>query len=148
MPGIGSVRLLVRWAAVWVLIILAETVNGTIREIFLTPAFGVGRARAVSFVSALVFISLITYLSFNYLGADTAFQRVSVGLFWAVLTFAFEAGLTAFVFGFASDRFANDYDPRRGGLMLFGLAFMALVPTAAFVLRRARSQALSAATRQ
>lgn len=141
MPDIGSGGLISRWAAVWVLIILAETVNGTIREIFLTPAFGSSRARAVSFVSALVLISLITYFSTNYLRADTAFRRVSVGLFWAVLTFAFEAGLTALFFGLASDRFANDYDPRRGGLMLFGLAFMALVPTAAFVLRRARSQA-------
>jgi hypothetical protein len=51
-------------------------------------------------------------------------------MLWAVLTFAFEAAV-AWTMGLSLAAFLADYDPRRGGLMLFGLLVLLFAPVLA-----------------
>ena len=50
-----------RATLVWMLLILAETLNGTVREIFIAPVLGDLRARQVGIPIACVLIFLIAW---------------------------------------------------------------------------------------
>lgn len=132
----GPAGPLLRSTVIWLAIIVSESVNGTIRELFITPELGDLRARRVGFAIGLVLISLITLFSIKWIRARSYLQTMIVGLVWAFLTFCFEMSLGRYVAGFSWDRIAQDYDVTRGGLMFFGLAYLALAPTIAYRIRR------------
>lgn len=50
-----------------------------------------------------------------------------LGLFWLALTLTFEIGLGRAT-GMAWDRLASDFDPRRGGLLGFGMLVILVTP--------------------
>lgn len=127
---------LLRGTVVWLAIIVGESVNGTVRELFITPRLGDFRARRVGFAIALVLISLITFFSIKWIRARSYPQTMIIGLVWVILMFCFEVSLGRFAAGFSWDRIAQDYDVTRGGLMFFGLAYLALAPTIAYRIRR------------
>ena len=53
-----------------------------------------------------------------------------------MLTVLFEIGVGRYALGLSWDRIAEDYDLTRGGLLGFGLLFMAATPTLAMMLWR------------
>lgn len=119
-----------RGLAVWALMMLGESLNGIVRESAVVPALGPERARVVGFAVGCAVILGVATLCSDWLNARSAGARRLVGGFWAALTLGFEAALT-FARGLGWDRFAADYDPRRGGLMLFGMALLLAAPTLA-----------------
>jgi len=128
------VKLAQRAILVWMLIILAETVHGTIREIFIAPHLGDLRARQLGVLVACGLIFGVTWFTVRWMGARTRGAQFAVGLAWVVLTIIFEFALGR-ALGASWDRIFSDYNPARGGLMLFGLAFMAVTPMLAARLR-------------
>ncbi len=125
-----------RSITVWVLIIIAESIHGTLRELLLTPRLGDALARRVSIVTGMAIILTITLLTVRWIGAVRPGQLLAIGVVWSALTIAFEALLGVLVFGFTSDRLLAEYDVRRGGLMGFGILFMTFVPLLAAIMRR------------
>ncbi len=117
------------------LIILAETVHGMAREIFIAPATRrsagtpARRARRQS-----CSILLIAWLTARWLGARTARAQLIVGAFWVALTLLFEI-LLGRAIGASWDRILSDYNPARGGFMIAGLAVMFFAPLLAMKLR-------------
>ena len=128
---------LLRGLAVLLAIIAGESVNGTIRELLITPSLGDLAARRVSFVTALLMISVITIFTIRWIRAAGYRQTMLVGLLWVIL----EVALGRFVTGASWDRIVQDYDITRGGLMLFGSIYLLLVPSIAFCIRRRSWQA-------
>lgn len=63
---------LVRGFLVWLLIMFAESVHGTLRQLFLAPAVGDFTARRISFFTGMLLIFLITYLLVRGIGAPTS----------------------------------------------------------------------------
>lgn len=124
---------------VWLAIILAETLNGIVRELFITPRLGDGTARRISFGIALLLILAIAYRSAPMFSALTNAERVLVGLAWAVLTFCFEVFLIGSITGISTERIIADYDPRQGGLMAFGLLYLIASPTLGYLLTRQKA---------
>jgi hypothetical protein len=124
-----------RATLVWMLIILAETVHGTAREIFIAPVLGDLRARQLGIPVACVIVFVIAWASARWMGAATRQVQLLVGAYWAVLTLTFEI-LLGRAIGLAWPRIFSDYDPTRGGFMLLGLAFMVFAPMLAATLRR------------
>ena len=123
-------RRLVRWphgAALWCLIAAAESVNGSLRELWLKPWLGPTLAKQAGFASATVLVLAIAWLFAPWLGATSTRAQLQVGALWVVLTFAFE-GLLAISLGLSLDGFLADYDPTRGGLMSFGLLVLLFAP--------------------
>jgi hypothetical protein len=74
-----------------------------------------------------VLIFVIAWLTARWMGASSKRQQFRVGAYWVVLTLAFELSLGR-ALGMSWSHIFADYNPLRGGYMLFGLAFMFLTP--------------------
>lgn len=120
-----------RALAAWIVIIAAESVHGTIRELFISPAVGDLLARQISFFTGLIIIFCIALLLIRWIGARALRDLLLIGLLWSVLTFCFEIWIGILVFGLTWDQILKDYDLFSGRLMTLGLIAMLLMPLAA-----------------
>lgn len=120
--------LVLRALAVWAVLIVAESIHGTVRELWLKPALGDWRARQVCVFTGTVIILGIAYRFSHWIQADTPRARWLVGLMWVALTIAFEVVLGRLVLGYPWERLFEDYDITRGGLLAFGMLVLLLSP--------------------
>jgi hypothetical protein len=120
------------------LIILAETLHGIARGIFLAPVLGDLRARQWGVPVGCVIVLAVALLTTRWIGAGTRAAQLRVGIFWVALTLLFEVILGR-ALGLHWERILSDYNPARGGFMVFGLAFMLVAPLLAAILRNRRS---------
>jgi hypothetical protein len=111
----------------WLLIALAETINGIIRELFITPVIGQRSAHQLGFFIAITLILFIAWLTAPWIKAETFKTQLVVGILWLILMLVFEFGL-GFFLGFSWEYLLADYNLARGGLMSFGLVIMLLAP--------------------
>jgi len=116
-----------RALAVWLVIILAESIHGTLRQLFLAPVIGDFRARQVAVFTGALLICVITWLFGRWLRAPTRRSLVGVGMMWVALTVVFEISLGR-ALGYDWSRLLADYDLPHGGLMGLGLLAMLLAP--------------------
>jgi hypothetical protein len=112
---------------VWLVFILAESLNGTARILWLVPALGDEVAHRVSFAIGSIIILSIATVFVPWLRASPR-QGLGIGLLWASLTLAFEVGLGRWVLAYSWAQIWADYDLTHGALMPFGLVLMALSP--------------------
>lgn len=126
---------LIRAFLVWLVIMSAESIHGTLRQFFLAPFIGDLPARRIAIFTGMLLIFLIAYFFIRWIGAQTTKSFLFAGLLWSLLTLAFEFGIGLFVLGYTRERMFEDYDISRGGLMGFGLAFMLITPYLAARLR-------------
>ena len=61
------------------LIMFAESVHGTLRQLFLAPAVGDFTARRISFFTGMLLIFVITYLLLRWIGAPTSGSLLVIG---------------------------------------------------------------------
>ena len=116
-----------RASLVWMLMMLAETGHGVVREVFIAPVIGGLRARQLGVLIGCVLIFVIAWLTARWMGASSSRQQFRVGAYWVILTLIFELSLGR-ALGMSWSHILADYNPLRGGYMLFGLAFMFLTP--------------------
>lgn len=131
--------MLVRAIAVWLVIIAAESVSGTIRRLWLIPILGEARAGQIGFVVGAIIIIAIAWLFVRWMRAESTTALLLIGLLWAALTFLFEILLGRLVLDYSWVRIAADYDITQGGLMAIGLMVLLLAPWIAAILRRTGS---------
>ena len=124
-----------RASLTWMLIMLAETLHGMARAIFIAPALGDLRARQLGVWVGCALIFAIAWLTARWLGARSRRTQLQVGAFWLVLTLAFEFALGR-ALGASWERILEDYNPARGGFMILGMAFLFLAPMLAAKWRR------------
>ncbi len=122
---------------VWLVIIVAESVHGTLRTLYLAPVIGDFPARRVGVFIGTAIIFVIALAFTRWIGARTKAQLLGIGLLWVVLTVTFEFALGRGVLHYDWSRMLSDYDLSRGGLMVFGLLAMSFTPLLA---ARIRSQ--------
>ena len=125
---------LYRVIVVWALIMLAESGHGAIREVFIAPVIGDLAARQLGVFIGCGIIFAIAWLTARWMGARTRRAQWQAGALWVVLTLAFEIVLGRML-GLSWVRILSDYNFARGGLMIFGLAFMLAAPRLAWALR-------------
>jgi hypothetical protein len=130
-----------RGIAVWVLIIVVESVHGTLRQLFLAPVLGDFQARRVAVFTGIALVFLVAVLTVRWLAARGSVELLKVGALWVALTIAFEVMLGRIVLRYDWSRILEDYDLSRGGLMGLGLFAMLFTP---LVAARARSQRVAA----
>jgi hypothetical protein len=127
--------LLLKSIVVWLIFILAESLNGMMRILWLIPAWGDVLAHQISFVIGTLLILAIAILFVPWLQIRRLFPLLTVGILWALLTLAFEIALGYMIFGYSWEQIMADYNLRQGGLMPFGLAWLALSPAIAARIR-------------
>jgi hypothetical protein len=122
---------------VWLGLMVAETIHGTARTLWLAPHMGDLPSRQVSFFTGVILILAIATLFIRWLHASNA-QLLGIGILWAVLTLAFETGLGRLM-GYSWERILEDYNLLRGGLMSLGLVLLVFSPLIAARLRSVAS---------
>jgi hypothetical protein len=119
-----------RALAAWLLIVAAETLHGTLRQLFIAPLIGdlPARQAGVAVGSGIIFV--IAWACIRWIGARTLADQLKVGAAWVVLIVAFEITL-GILLGYTTERLLADYNPAAGGFMGFGLLFMLFAPALA-----------------
>lgn len=125
---------MLRGLAVWFLIVIAESVHGTLREIFLAPRVGAELSGRIGWPVALVIVFVIALILAKWVGLRQSAGLLRLGLVWAALTFVFEIGV-GFARGFDGARIMTEINPFAEGLMLYSLLAMVFAPLAAARLR-------------
>ena len=123
-----------RTIAVWILIAVAESIHGVIRQLFIAPIIGELPARQVGVFVTSALILLIAYLTTRWLDARTLKNQLQIGAVWVVLMLIFEFCLGA-ALGVTRTQMLADYNLAQGGLMGFGFAFLLFAPAIAAKLR-------------
>ncbi len=77
----------------------------------------------------------IAVATVRWMQVETTRWLLAVGALWTLLTFIFDTVLSRVFVDGSFERVMTDYDPRRGGLMLLGMAVLALAPLIAARLR-------------
>ena len=126
-----------RALATLLFIVLAESINGTLRQLFLAPVVGDLHSRQLGLLVAMGLIFIIACTCIRWIGARMRADQLKVGAVWVVLMLAFEFGL-GIALGYDIDRLTADYNPFKGGYMLLGMAFLFFAPAMAAVVRRVR----------
>ena len=119
---------------VWLLIMLGESLHGAARRLLFSDE-ALFALRQVSVAVGVLIVFAVTWVCLPWLRLRTARGALCAGALWVVLTLAFETALGR-ALGHGWDRILAEYDPRRGGVMLLGLAAMALTP---WLVRRLRT---------
>ena len=117
---------MLRGLLVWLVIIVAETIHGIFRGLFITPYIGDLRARQFGVLIGSLLILAIALLTVRWINGSTR-EFLLIGAIWVVLTVIFEVSL-GLALGLSSERILADYDLRAGGMMIFGLLFMFVAP--------------------
>lgn len=129
-----SAAVLGRAFVVWLIFIVAESVLGTLRAVFLQPRVGGAAAQQIGFVTGSLALLLITWLMIRWIRAETNSVLIAIGVLWAALTFVFEMVLGR-ALGKSWDQLLADYNPLRGGLMWLALLLLLFAPLIAGRLR-------------
>ena len=119
----------------WIILIAIEFIHGVLRAMFLVPVVGDFRSRQIGVFTGSVLILAVTYMLVPWLRTTETKALIGVGALWVMLTVAFELGFGHYVFGRSWMDLASDYDIRRGGFLLIGMAVMMLAPLIAARMR-------------
>ncbi|MGA7936429.1 MAG: hypothetical protein WCA35_22935 [Kovacikia sp.] len=114
----------------WLLIVVAESIHGTIRQLLIAPAIGDMPARQIGVLIGSAIIFVIAWACIRWIGAKSFGEQLRVGLLWVVLMAIFEFSLGT-ALGYTRERMLSDYNLAEGGFMGFGLLFMLFAPALA-----------------
>jgi len=84
--------MLVRAGVIWLAILVLASLNGALRDLVVAPRIGDTAAMAISTVVLCGLVLMVTWMSVGWIGPHSRRQALTVGLFWLVLTLAFEVG--------------------------------------------------------
>ncbi|MGI0485817.1 hypothetical protein ACN4EK_10295 [Pantanalinema rosaneae CENA516] len=127
--------LLLKSFLVWLVFIMAESLNGTLRIFWLVPLLGNSWAHQISFVTGAMLVVTVATLFIRWLHPTRTAQLMQIGGLWLLLTILFEIGLGRWILGYSWTQIAADYNVLQGGLMPFGLLLLILAPLLATKLR-------------
>ncbi len=121
--------------AVWLIIVIAETIHGVFRQLLIVPLIGDFPARQLGVLVGSVIILIIAILSARWLALNSIRQQLWVGTIWVALMLSFEITL-GMMLGLSRERLFEDYNIIEGGFMGLGLLLLFLAPYLGARLRR------------
>lgn len=123
-----------RALAVWAFIMCCETAQAILRTSFLEPLVGQAKAKDVGFFVGSLIVLGVTWLCIRWMRTTSMKQRLLIGAWWMALTAVFEV-LIGLMQGFDWQHIINEYNPERGGYMVFGMVILLLAPEAMWQVR-------------
>ena len=131
-----TLQLAMRALALLALIIVAETINGTVRTLAIAPLVGDFTARQIGTVSGCVLIGLIAWFGSGWLNAPNRRAQWAVGMLWLTLMMGFEVAFGRWVAGASWQQLAADYNLAQGGLLGLGMLWLLCAPRLAAIVRQ------------
>jgi len=128
--------IMIRSVGIWLLIVVAAIINGALREKLLTPLIGAHLSLPISGITLSVLVFVITYFTLPFFGNVKSRVYIFIGLFWIILTLAFEYLFGHYVMGKSWYEINQVFDVRNGNLFTVVLAVTAFSPWTAAKLRK------------
>lgn len=129
--------MLIRAAAIWLVLMVLAIANGVTRNALITPRVGEHAGHVISTVILCGLIFLAAWLAIDWIGPGGARQAFFVGVLWVGMTAAFEFLVGHYVFGHSWEKLLADYNLARGRVWILVLLSTLLAP---YVAARARGQ--------
>jgi hypothetical protein len=120
--------LLLKCIAIWASFIPIAITNGLLREKCLVPLLGQRIALPLSGISASILFFLLGYFTLPWLGPLKSRHYSLIGLFWLVMTVAFDFLFGRLVAHKPWSELLRAYDPTSGNLWLLVLLIIAVSP--------------------
>lgn len=124
-----SSDVVLRTVALCVVLAGAETLHGIARTILVVPRIGKERALRLSIVTGTVLAFAICDLLVPGVGLTSVPAHLLLGIVLALFMAAFDLAMGKLVLRRTWSKALQDFDPRSGNLLLFGLMALALIPT-------------------
>ncbi|MCO5167911.1 MAG: hypothetical protein M9894_16325 [Planctomycetes bacterium] len=122
------VGLLLRATAVWLLLVVAASANGALREALLVPRLGHEPAHRISTLMLCAVIALVAWATVRWIGPPSRRAALAVGALWLGLLLAFEFLVGHHLAGRTWADLLGEYDVRRGRLWVLVPILTALAP--------------------
>ena len=123
-----------RGLAVWLVIMLVETLHGLLRGLLLVPRVGEEMAGRIGWPIGLVIVLGISLALAPWMAIRDTSALLRLRGLWAVLTLIFEVTI-GLLRGLDLPRLMAEFNPLAGGLAIYSLAIMFLAPLLAARLR-------------
>ncbi len=120
--------MLARALGVWLLLLLAATVNGGLRETFIIPRTGDAAGHAISTITLCAAILVLAWLTVEWMAPATARDAWRIGAMWVALTLAFEFLAGHYLFRNPWPRLLADDNVLRGRIWILVLITTAIAP--------------------
>jgi hypothetical protein len=117
-----------RTLVVWLAMLATASLNGFVRDTWLTPGLGELGGRALSTVTLSLLVVLLSWLTVRWIGPRTGHDAWAIGGVWLVLTLAFEFLAGHYLFQAPWTRLLEDYNLARGRVWPLVLLTIVLAP--------------------
>lgn len=115
--------------AAWFTLVILAIVNGAIREKYINVHFGQQKGHVISSIIFCIVILLVTYFFVLLFFKDYSKETmITIGVYWLVLTVAFEFIFGHYVAGHSWERLLADYNIFNGRIWVFVLITTLLAP--------------------
>lgn len=128
--------MLLRATIIWFLLAFLAILNGTVREVFITPAVGEQAGHVTSTVVFCIVILAVAVVSLGWIGPASRRDALTVGIVWVLLAFGFEFIAGHYLFGNSWEMLLADYHILQGRIWLLVPFTTLLAPLWAFRIRR------------
>ena len=125
----------IRIVALCIALASTETLHGIARTIFLAPRLGKALAIKVSIVSGSLLALGVCYLLVPGIGLKEAKSLWGLGLLIALFMAGFDIAMGRLLLRRSWRKAFDDFDPRTGNYLLFGLLLLVSYPTLVMYLK-------------
>jgi len=127
--------MLLRATLTWLALLVLAILNGTLREFLISPRTGPQVGHVVSTVLLTTLITAMAWLAIPWIAPGTRGCALTVGIWWVVLTLAFEFLAGHYLFGSSWQKLLADYNIVRGRIWILVPIVTLLAPVWAQSLR-------------
>lgn len=106
----------------------AEMLHGIARIRYLIPRVGKRRAQKISIVTGTLLAFAVCCLFIPAMRLSTHFSAIALGAFLAVFMASFDIAVGRFLMKRRWAIIAEDFDPRKGNYLIFGLVALVAMP--------------------
>lgn len=130
-----SSEILIRIAALCIVLACAETLHGIARIKLLIPRIGKERAIKLSALTGTLLAFAICMVLVPGIGLQTARAHVILGLVLAAFMASFDIAIGKLLMRKSWAKIWPDFDPRTGNYLLYGLLALCFIPLAVWSIR-------------
>ncbi len=112
----------------WLPLVVIAFVNGTIRQVGFQKSLGDLHAHQLSTAIGITLFGIYIFWIIRRWKLESQSEAIKIGMFWMILTIAFEFALGRFILGREWSVLLNDYNLLEGRVWILVLLWVAISP--------------------